>query len=87
MKHNRLCSTMMNILFPVIPQITALSENRPWSIETSPARHYQPTTVSAGLRSEGSSSSYGFAGGSTGGFKNGGGGGSARSDTIGGYSR
>ncbi len=48
-------------------QITALSENRPWSIETSSARHFQPSTISAGGGGgNGGGSSYGFGGGSAG---------------------
>ena len=51
-------------------QITALSEGRSWSIETSSARHYKPSSISRSSHSSTNlSSGYGYAGGSDSGAK------------------
>lgn len=51
-------------------KITALSEGRSWSIETSSARHYKPSSISRSSHSSTNlSSGYGYAGGSDSGAK------------------
>ena len=59
------CSKTLVIDLMLLSQILALSENRSWSIETSSARHYQPSRVSGGGTGSSSSSSYGYTGGSS----------------------